>query len=158
NWQTGAAENVVQGNLIGTDAAGADALGNGSFGVWIRDASNNTVGGTAPGARNVIAFNGDGGVAVYRGSDGDAILSNRIHDNAGLGIALADDGATPDDSGDGDSGPNGLQNFAVLTSVVDGNSTFTIRGTLNSTPGTSFRVEFFSVATADPSGYGEGDQ
>ena len=47
---TGTAANVVQGNLIGTDAAGTSAIPNGSFGLAIYDgASSNIIGGaTAP--------------------------------------------------------------------------------------------------------------
>jgi hypothetical protein len=56
--------NTVQGNLIGTDASGAQALGNAFVGVFISHASNNTVGGTAAGAGNVISGNGQAGVYV----------------------------------------------------------------------------------------------
>src|SRR5438477_245758 len=54
--------NLIQGNFIGTDRTGHAALGNAPFhGVPIDGASNNTIGGTAPGARNVISANGFGG-------------------------------------------------------------------------------------------------
>ncbi len=49
---------VVLGNLIGTQADGLSALGNGSHGV---NGHNCRVGGTDPGERNVIAFNGGDG-------------------------------------------------------------------------------------------------
>src|SRR5262249_43563465 len=57
----GTTANVVQGNFIGTDVSGALALGNAEDGVYIRDATNNTVGGTTAGAGNVIASNGVSG-------------------------------------------------------------------------------------------------
>src|SRR5262249_39016383 len=43
--------NLVAGNYIGTNAAGAAALPNG-IGVWLEHANFNTIGGTAPGAGN----------------------------------------------------------------------------------------------------------
>jgi hypothetical protein len=48
--------NVVQGNLIGTDRSGTKALHNGSTGVEI-GTDGNTVGGAASGAGNVISGN-----------------------------------------------------------------------------------------------------
>ena len=57
-------DNVVQGNFIGTDATGTVALPNGASGnggVSVGDGGNNTIGGTTPGARNLISGNiGDG--------------------------------------------------------------------------------------------------
>jgi CSLREA domain-containing protein len=50
------AGNSIQGNLIGTDAAGTSANGNGFAGVTLL-AAGNTVGGTTPGAGNVISGN-----------------------------------------------------------------------------------------------------
>lgn len=63
---------------------------------------------------------------------------------------------TLNDLGDGDSGPNGLQNFPVLTGVGTTVTGTTIRGTLNSTANTTFTLEFSSSAACDPSGFGEG--
>ncbi|HEX8191139.1 MAG TPA: Calx-beta domain-containing protein [Pyrinomonadaceae bacterium] len=53
----------VQGNFIGTNAAGTAKLGNGSHGIFITTVSN-VVGGTTPGARNVISGNGQAGVML----------------------------------------------------------------------------------------------
>ena len=54
---SGATNNLVQGNLIGTDFGGIAALSNGASGVSIQNASSNTIGGTTPEARNVISAN-----------------------------------------------------------------------------------------------------
>src|SRR5262249_9623494 len=59
-----AQNNLVEGNYIGTDGSGALALGNKNVGVEIIDTSDNTVGGTATGAGNVIAGNAGSGVLV----------------------------------------------------------------------------------------------
>ena len=158
--------NLVQGNYLGTDAAGIDDLGN-DTGVFLTSglggstigASGNTIGGTVDGAGNTIAFNGYAGVVVFSGT-GNAILGNSIWANtggSGLGIELIDPlhGVTPNDSGDEDTGPNNLQNFPVVTSAIGGSTT--IEGTLNSTPNIQFRLELFSNSACDPSGSGEGE-
>ncbi len=59
--------NKVQGNYIGADATGTADLGNGRHGVFVDDTifiSNNTIGGTTAGARNVISGNGQNGVSI----------------------------------------------------------------------------------------------
>ena len=157
--------NVIQGNFIGVDISGTAPLGNGNFGIVAEEGSDNTtIGGTAAGAGNVIAFTTDGpGVllGVDEGGIGvsqSPILGNRIFSNGALGIDLAPggtEGVTPNDVGDADSGPNGLQNFPVVTANVAAGSA-TISGTLNSLPNRSFRIEFFANAACDASGFGEG--
>ena len=55
---SGTSFNVVAGDFIGTDAAGAHPLSNGGDGVMIQQgAAGNTVGGTTAGARNVLSGN-----------------------------------------------------------------------------------------------------
>jgi CSLREA domain-containing protein len=169
--------NVVQGNLIGTDVTGTLPLPNGALslvtlssfgGVFLSDgsfgaSSHNAIGGTTTGAGNIIAFNTGKGVTIgptqmfpMFPSLGNAILDNSIFSNSGLGIDLNDGGVTANDTDDSDSGPNGLQNFPVITAVMPGVGFTTIQGTLNSTPNTSFLLQFFSNASCDPSGNGEG--
>jgi hypothetical protein len=150
--------NTVAGNFIGTLADGVTALGNGGDGVLIAaGAGPNTVGGTGPASGNVIANNSKGVVLTGSGglgtppSAGNRLLSNRIFANAGPGIDLGDDGATANDPGDGDTGPNNLQNSPVLTSAAG----TTVTGTLNSAPGTSFRIEFFASPAGGPAGQGQ---
>jgi hypothetical protein len=72
--------NVVQGNYIGTDATGTDALGNLGDGVLIRDGRNNLIGGTVPGAGNLISGNSDGVYAYGEAQDttGNAVQGNYI--------------------------------------------------------------------------------
>ncbi|MDQ3814350.1 MAG: hypothetical protein M3347_10415, partial [Armatimonadota bacterium] len=155
--------NVLQGNFIGTAGDGSTNLGNTGAGVLIDGVGSNTVGGLTPGASNLIAFNGTG-VRVLPGGGNtgvsNAILSNSIHSNTGLGIDLGSDGVTAnDDSGtppDTDAGANMLQNFPVLTSAVSSGGNTTIAGTLKSTPNSTFRLEFFTNNDCDSSGSGEG--
>ena len=145
--------NVIAGNLIGTDITGSAALPN-FLGVWIISGDDNTIGGTATSESNVIAFNVLDGVFVQAGpGTGNAILSNSIFSNTGLGIDLGQDGVTLNDPEDDDTGVNNLQNFPVLTSASTGG----VQGTLNSTPNTAFLLEFFANSTCDSSGFGEGE-
>jgi CSLREA domain-containing protein len=105
--------NALYGNQIGTSTVlGGQDLGNGGDGVRIDGASDTCVGGDSsyalcPGSPilassgNTIAFNSGNGVNVVAGT-GNAIRFNSIYSNGGLGIDLGDDGATPNDAGDGD--------------------------------------------------------
>ena len=156
---TEATGNLVQGNFIGTDVSGTADVGNTFDGVNISDgAANNTIGGTQAGAGNTLAFNKRDGVGVGTASGtGNGVLGNSIFSNGGLGTDLGADGLTPNDAGDGDTGPNNLQNFPVLAAAVTGGGTITIGGTLNSVASADFRVEFFSNSACDPSGFGEGE-
>src|SRR4029077_1659965 len=45
--------NVIQGNFIGTDPTGKKPAPNRAEGILISGSPNNTIGGTAPGAKNV---------------------------------------------------------------------------------------------------------
>jgi len=159
---TNANSNQVKGNYIGTNAAGTAPLGNGGNGVLVgrtaTSASNNLVGGTAPGDANVIAFNGSNGILVINNNSlNNALRQNSIFSNSALGIDLGTaDGVTPNDSCDADSGANNLQNFPVLTSVSTSGGSTTIQGALNSAPSTTFTLEFFANSVGDPSGNGEG--
>jgi CSLREA domain-containing protein len=148
--------NNVQGNLIGTDITANGPLGNGYIGIRITDgAANNMIGGIDLGAGNTIAFNADAGITLNPTSGpGNSLLANSIFSNGSLGIDLNEDGVTINDPGDSDSGPNGLQNFPVLSSYED----LTISGSLDSLPEAQYHIEFFGVTTCDESGYGEGDQ
>jgi len=74
----GAAGNLVQGNFIGTDITGTIALGNREDGVFITAGANNTVGGTTPGARNVISANGLSGLEIWDNATGNLVQGNFI--------------------------------------------------------------------------------
>jgi parallel beta-helix repeat protein len=146
----------VEGNFIGTNRSGTGPLANGASGVLLSGAATlNTIGGTAGGAGNVIAFNRKGVVIVGSGAAANRVLGNSIFANAGPGIDLGDDGVTLNDAA-GHSGPNNFPNFPVLTQVTDSGNGRTVFGHLSSTPNTTFRVEFFANDAYDPSGYGEG--
>jgi hypothetical protein len=71
--------NVVEGNLIGTDVTGTQALGNALTGVSIEASGlDNRVGGTELGAGNVISGNGGSGVFIATFARGNLVQGNRI--------------------------------------------------------------------------------
>jgi parallel beta-helix repeat protein len=146
--------NQFLGNFIGTDSSGLTSLSNSSHGIRVISASsNNQIGSTVAG--NVIAFNFGNGILVITGS-GNRIQSNSIFNHGLLGINLSDDLVTPNDAGDVDTGPNDLQNFPLLTSAVRSGSNTNIQGTLQSSPSSTFRIEFFSSLACNMLGNGEG--
>ena len=150
--------NVIQGNFIGLNAAGTGQVPNTQQGISISEGVNTTIGGTASGAGNRIAFNGGPGVTLSNNSSGNSIRGNAIFSNNGLGIDLGANGVTPNDTNDSDTGPNQLQNFPVVTSVMSTSTSTTIQGSLKSIPSTAFQIDFYSNAAVDPSGNGEGAQ
>lgn len=143
-----ATNNIIAGNFIGTDPGGTVAAANGAEGVVVGNSLspsltlNNTIGGATASAGNSIAFNALDGVAINSGS-GNAVLSNAIFQNGGLGIRLA-------------PGANNNQIAPVLTSAVITPTGVIVVGTLNSTPNTGFTIQFFANTDCDPSGAGEG--
>jgi titin len=162
----GAHDNVVEGNFIGTNPAGTAARGNG-IGVEVADGAHNNVigiGGTAIGTGNVIAFNTGAGVVI--GSSitdsatvGNSVRGNSIYANGGIGIDLGHDFVTPNHKTNPGIGPNNLQNFPVLTGARSlRNGQTLVRGRLHSTPNTTFTLDFYASATADPSGFGQGQR
>ncbi len=72
------ASNVVQGNLIGTDATGATAIPNHHGVVVSGSAAKNTIGGTSSGTRNVISGNSGDGVSITTGATGTVVQANLI--------------------------------------------------------------------------------
>lgn len=165
---TNTSGNLVQGNSIGVGADDTTPLPNGYEGVAIANGAGTNVIGLAldgGGAGNRIAFNTFAGVYVgfydEAGTRGNVIRGNATYANGGLGIELAGgtedfNGVTANDGGDGDNGPNSLQNFPVITNAFCYPATTTIVGALNSTPNRAFLIDVYRNASADPSGYGEG--
>ena len=148
---------VVQGNYIGTDFTGTNALANGFANVALWGGSTgNLVGGTGAGAGNVIAFAGGPGVVLYDpGTTNNSIRGNSIFSNGGLGIDFYNDGVTLNHVGFL-AGPNDLQNFPVITNASGYAANTIVSGTLNSLANGTFFIDVYRNLAADPSGYGEG--
>lgn len=90
----GTSGNTVQGNKIGTNAAGSAAIPNGSGGVRIYGgATGNVIGGSFLGQDNLIGGNTNQGVGIYNtGSTGNTVQNNRIGVNAAGTAALPNTG------------------------------------------------------------------
>ena len=84
---------VIQGNYIGTNAAGTSAIANGGRGIRIKSA-NVTVGGSTAGAGNLISGNNNDGILLSSDSDGTVIQGNNIG-------TTADGTGTIQNNGDG---------------------------------------------------------
>lgn len=151
----GGANNVIQGNRIGTDITGTLPIPNGSFGINLSSTRDNVIG---PG--NVIAFNGRDGINSQGFEINNRITANSIFANGSgsqdLGIDLGVNGANVNDPGDTDDGPNRLQNNPVLTDVTTSLAGIALQGFLSSAPNTSYTVEFFANEICEGSQLCEG--
>jgi CSLREA domain-containing protein len=83
---TSGEENLVQGNFVGTDVTGTVAFSNLSGGIQMFSSRNCTVGGTVPGARNLISGNSRG-LTIFQ-SSGTLIQGNLIGTDISGTLAL----------------------------------------------------------------------
>jgi parallel beta-helix repeat protein len=120
-----ASRNTVLGNYIGTAAGGNSALGNGGNGIVINNAPDNTIGGSAQGARNVISGNAFPGLGILNeGASGNKILGNLI--------GLAASGTSPLPNATGvviDNAPRNVIGGSTLLeqNVISGNTLYGIK-------------------------------
>jgi hypothetical protein len=129
----GTSGNIVLGTFIGTDKGGAASLGNTRYGVLLDSgATANTIGGTATGYGNIIAFDAEGVVLAGSTTLGNPILGNSIFGNKGPGIDLGNSGA----------------NRGLAGPVLTGASGTTVAGTLTDPAGT-YIVEVFAYPAAE---------
>ena len=134
---SGAHDNTIAGNLIGTDKTGRGALPNNGSGVTIvAGAKHNTIGGTTDPDRNVISGNSQSGVSIAgNGTSDNTIRGNYIGTNAAgtdqlypngtVGWWKADDNAT----NAVDSGTGTLQGGASFSDGVAYGRAFRFDGT-----------------------------
>ncbi len=168
--------NIIQGNLIGTDFSGTQPLANAqdNYRGMVILGQDNLVGGLNAGENNLIAyiihegieFGMDASDNQIRGNTiihnelgvlvktdlwdtalRNTLTQNEIHSNSGLGIDLEPAGVSPNDPGDTDNGGNTVLNFPEFSV------------SMNAAAGTACPecvVELF-FSDNDPSGYGEGE-
>jgi hypothetical protein len=78
NLQSGGGHKI-EGNFLGTDVTGTQDPGSKRYGIEINNSANNTIGGLAPAARNLISANDQMGVVIGNpGSTGNQVQGNFI--------------------------------------------------------------------------------
>ena len=106
----GSSDNLFEGNLIGTNGTGLQPVPNSDQGIFIlggdgtSGASNDTVGGTAAGAGNVIAANAQDGIFIQDAGPGNVLIEGNYIGTNSVG-------------GDLGNGANGIRLFANQNTV-----------------------------------------
>lgn len=180
----GASPNIIEDNWIGTDVSGTLDLGNGAgiglfgdqsgtvvrrnriafndwYGVWLVEGTQGAlIGGVVAADGNVIR-NNVGGVGVgydlTAGDAGNRILSNVITGNTWRGILLGGNHGPGNDVSDADGGPNGQQNFPVLSNVSNNGVVTTVDYLLDSLQiNANHTIQIFANTACHADGYGDG--
>ncbi|MBY0279372.1 hypothetical protein K2Z84_28890 [Candidatus Binatia bacterium] len=147
---------TIQGNRVGVLQNGTSRP-NHAGEIVLYQAFDALVGGPGAGEGNVVAHSDFVGVLAI-GGEHHSILGNAIFDSAFADIDLQPTlGPTANDPLDADLGTNARQNFPVLSDVVFASGAMQVKGALDSTPSSAFRVELFSDAQCHPTGMGGGD-
>lgn len=109
--------NQIIGNVMGLNILGDKPLPNGGAGVFIQNASLNTVGGNTALQRNVISGNSGDGVLIQRSPNFTA------QNNAVLGNYIGTDPSGSDNGGRNNlgNGGTGVSMFNAQNSLVDRN-------------------------------------
>lgn len=142
---------TVEGNKIGTNAAGTGALGNGREGI-IASGTNavGAIGGTGAGQPNLIAHNAAQGV-ILRTKAVD-VRGNLIHSNGALSIDLWQHLPTTEY----DRAGNGDQINPILTSASAGGGGTNVSGTVTSDKAGPILVDVYA-SNVCPAAHGTGE-
>ena len=156
----GLSRNVVSGN----DSHGISLTGSSvkHTGIWDDFIGTTRDGSSASANFNVVSDNtiahntGDRIIVESTGSTQNSLQQNFIYSNSGLGIDLGDDWVTANEDGDGDSGPNNLQNFPVLQAVALRDDAASVSFKLDVVAGIKYFVDLYASNSCDASDNGEG--
>jgi CSLREA domain-containing protein len=156
---------IISNNRLGIDLAGNPSSTT-SYGIGVGDGrdiliTGNTVTGTVWDA--IWAGSSPTGIqpqnvtitanSLFGNALGNALFGIDIF----LGIGLkVNEGVTPNDLMDADTGPNKLQNFPEITYAKEKKGNIRIHGHLNSEAEKNYRIEFFANDEVNESGHGEG--
>ena len=162
-WMDSTFNNTIKSNYIGTSANEVAVAGNGNAGTYsagiflMNESANNMIGGVNSEDGNVIANNVFGILLESNTGFGNSFKSNIFYDNTEMAIDIDAD-YTPSglDVLDVDSGPNGTQNYPIITSSYVTSSQISIIGTFNSKANTAYTIQYYSNVSCNQSGNGEG--
>jgi len=137
----GTSYNVIQGNLIGTDANGITAWGNSVIGIYLEEGvHHNTIG-----PDNVIAHNDVDGILITgQNATNNTVTQNSIYDNVGRGISLMGGGNTALE-------PPFVFGFNLASGIVSGTTCADCKVEIFSDEGDEGR-QYEGKTTADASG------
>ncbi|MBM81170.1 MAG: hypothetical protein CMJ78_11330 [Planctomycetaceae bacterium] len=102
-----------------------------------------------------IAFNGQDGVKVLNNGTRNTIRGKSIANNQ-LAFDLNNDGVTPNDALDVDTGANDLTNFPTIQTVTSSGGITNVVGTISAASNTSYSLDFYSNSELDSTQHGEG--
>ena len=95
--------NVVAGNLIGTNAAGTAAMPNQVDGIEVfNNANSNTIGGPAAADRNILSGNGSDGMDMFGNGTGALTVNNDLIQGNYFGLNVMGNAAIPGVKSNGD--------------------------------------------------------
>lgn len=141
-------------NNIGGNSSSMEPFvgsGNGNSGIYVDQSDSVQIGDGTLARANYIKFNNGDGIAIEGVSTLVQHTYNFISDNSGLGIDIDADGVSVVPSNN-----EGVQ-APVFTGAAECSGVVTIKGTLNGTPSTIYRLDFYKNTTPDASGSGEGE-
>ena len=132
----GPTANIVAGNYIGVGADPTISVPNEGRGIFIATISANNIIGYSPSMANsnvaevgnIIRGNGDAGIALAGTGTNNRLSRNSFGNHTNLAIDLDYDLVSINDNGDGDSGPNNMLNYPVLSYSRINGTTLRIRG------------------------------
>ena len=142
----------ILGNYIGTNASGTTGIGNGN-GIVIDGAYNNTIGGTAPGARNVVSGNPFPGIFIKNGASGNRIINNYVGTNAAGSDTIANSAGIVIDNS-----PGNIIGGATAEegNLISGNLLYGIQIRNAGATGNSIRGNFIGTDLSGTSNLGNG--
>jgi hypothetical protein len=144
---------IMNGNRIGVKAHSDDPLANGASGVFIGPGGYGSAIGADLGRPdgNVIAFNGESGVAIIAGLFDVSVIDNQIWNNGLLGIDIGLDGPTLSTNAN-------LVTLTVPTLTLAHYDPVSKKTIIEGDVTGNGVVNFYANDNVDPSGYGEGQR